>query len=202
MTTFRKRTKKDIVPVDKRVNAVPVYMDELNDLIDGINAFADVVESRATALETYQAGGTNTTEGKVSGIYTKEVTLDATTIVGTDAGDIGHAEGAILVTAPGATKILEFISAVLIYDFDTAAYTGGGDDNVIQLGTTAVSKPIAGADLLGAAADKIVYVNALGDADVALAANQPLAFHGTALTQPGTAAGTLSIRISYRVHTI
>jgi hypothetical protein len=131
-----------------------------------------------------------------------KVTLTADEIVGTDAGDIGHASGATLVAAPGAGKVLEFVSAVLSYTHDTADYTGGGDDNVIQLGTTTVSPAIAGADLLEASGDKIAQVTALGDADVALTANSTLNLHGTALTQPGTAAGTLDVFITYRVHTL
>lgn len=148
------------------------------------------------------AGSIGSAELADSVLKTATVELTADEIVGTDAGDIGHASGAELVAAPGAGKVLEFVSAVLIYDYDTAAYTGGGDDNVIQLDTTAVSPAIAGADLLEAAGDKIVQVTALGDADVALVANKALNFHGTALTQPGTAAGTLSVRITYRVHTV
>ena len=127
------------------------------------------------------------------------VTLTADEIVGTDAGCIGHSAGAVLVAAPGAGYILEFISAVLSYNFDTAAYTGGGDDNVIRQGTTAVSAAIAGADLLEDTADDIAYVNALSAADIKLTANSTLNLKGTALTQPGTAAGTLKVHIAYRV---
>lgn len=129
-----------------------------------------------------------------------EVTLTADEIVGTDAGDIGHSAGAVLVAAPGADKILEFVSAVLIYDFDTAAYTGGGDDLVIRQGTTAVSAAIAAADLLGDTADDIAYVNALSAADIKLTANSTLNLSGTAYTQPGTAAGVLRVKVAYRVH--
>jgi hypothetical protein len=140
-----------------------------------------------------------------SGINEKaaSVTLTATEIVGTAAGDIGHASGATLVAAPGAGYVLEFVSAVLIYDFDTAAYTGGADDTVIQNGDGAValSTAIAGADLLEAAGDKIVQVNALAASDQALVANKPITIQGTALTQPGTAAGTLTCHVTYKIHT-
>lgn len=135
-------------------------------------------------------------------IQTAKVTLTADEIVGTDAGCVGHSAGAVLVAAPGATKCLEFVSAVLSYNYDTAAYTGGGDDNVIRQGTTAVSAAIAGADLLEDTADDIAYVNALSAADVKLTANSTLNLKGTALTQPGTAAGTLDVFITYRVHTL
>lgn len=49
MAQLKKRDKKDITPVKYRVNAVPVYMDELNSLIDEVNpiiqVFSDVVPS-------------------------------------------------------------------------------------------------------------------------------------------------------------
>jgi hypothetical protein len=97
---------------------------------------------------------------------------------------------------------LEFISAVLSYSFDTAAYTGGGDDLVIRQGETAVSAAIAKADLLADTEDDIAYVNALSAADIKLTANSTLNLCGTAYTQPGTAAGTLKVFVTYRVHTL
>lgn len=133
-------------------------------------------------------------------IQTKEVVLTATQIVGTAAGDIAATAGAVLVAAE-ADVIHEFISAVLIYDFNTAAYTGGGDDVVIRQGTTAVSAAIAKADLLADTADDIAYVNALSAADIKLTANSTInLFAGTAFTQPGTAAGVLRVRVTYRSH--
>jgi len=167
----------------------------------------------AAVTGTLAVSGITTTSGNLvaenislqSGVVDKvaSTTLTATEIVGTAAGDVGHASGATLVAAPGAGYALEFVSAVLIYDYDTAAYTGGGDDNVIQNGSTAtaLSAAIAGADLLEAAGDKIVQVNALAATDQALVENMPLSLKGTALTQPGTAAGVLRCHVAYRVHT-
>lgn len=151
---------------------------------------------------TAGAGSIGSDEIADSVLKVKKVTLTADEIVGTAAGDVGHANGAILVAAPGAGKVLEFVSAVLSYNFDTAAYTGGGDDNVIRQGTTAVSAAIAGADLLEDTEDDIAFVSALSAADVKLTANSTLNLAGTALTQPGEAAGTLDVFITYRVHTL
>lgn len=125
-------------------------------------------------------------------------------IVGTSAGDIGHAAGAILVAAPGADYALEFISAILIYDYDTATYTAGGDDNQIENGDggVALSAVILGADLLEAGGDKIVQINALAATDQALVTNKAISLTGTALTQPGSAAGVLRCHVSYRIHTL
>ena len=150
---------------------------------------------------TAGAGSIGSDEIADSVLKVKKVTLTADEIVGTAAGDVGHANGAILVAAE-AGKVHEFVSAVLSYNFDTAAYTGGGDDNVIQQGTTAVSAAIAGADLLKDTEDDIVFVSALSAADIKLTANSALALAGTALTQPGEAAGTLDVFITYRVHTL
>jgi hypothetical protein len=136
-------------------------------------------------------------------LFHAETTLTVAEIVGTSAGDIGHAAGATLVAAPGAGYALEFVSAVLIYDHATATYPGGGDDNVIQNGdtATALSTVIAGADLLEASGDKMVTINALAATDQVLVANKPLSFKGTALTDPGTAVGVLRCHVAYKRHT-
>lgn len=202
MTTFRRRTKKDIIPVDKRVNAVPVYMDELNNLIDGLNTYADVVESRATALETYQASGENTTGGNVSGIVTKEVTLNRAAIIGTAAGQLGHADGVSLAPAPGAGYVLELISATLIYDFGVAGYGDGGNITINIEGGAALTGVVSAANSLGAAADKIVQFYPLATAGVALTANKGLNLEAAAAFTDagGTSTSTVSVRINYRIH--
>ena len=136
-----------------------------------------------------------------SEVLNVEVTLTATEIVGTSAGDLGHASGATLVAAPGVGFALQFIQAVLIYDYATAAYTGGGNDTFIQNGASAIalSTVIASADMLGAAGDKIVQVMPLSASDQALTANTPLTIKSTtAWTQPGTAAGVLRCNVLYR----
>lgn len=135
-------------------------------------------------------------------IQTAVVVLDADDIVGTDVGDVGSTGGYTLVPAAGAGTILEFVSAVLSYDFGTAAYTGGGDDLVIRQGTTAMTAPIAKADLLGDSEDDIAYVNALSAADIKLTANSALNLKSTAWTNPGTAAGQLTVNIMYRIHNV
>lgn len=133
-------------------------------------------------------------------LRTVEVTLTATEIVGVDAGDLGHAAGAVLVAAV-AGETHEFVSAVLIYDYDTAAYTAGGNDLVVRQGTTSVSAAITSADLLGDTSDDIAYINALSAADIKFTANSTINLKSTAWTQPGTAAGVLRVHITYRIHT-
>lgn len=127
------------------------------------------------------------------------VTLAEGVIVGTAAGDLGHANGAEVVAAPGAGYVLEFCGATVVYDHVTAAYTGGGDDLVFQNGdgTTALSGAIASADLLGASGDKMVSIAPLAT-DVPLVANKPITLKSTAWTQPGTAAGVVRVHVKYR----
>lgn len=130
------------------------------------------------------------------------VTIDSTKIVGTAAGDIGHASGAILVAAPSSAYTLEFVSAVIIYDYLTADYAGGGDDNVIQLGTVTQTAAIAGADLLEASGDKIVMLTPLAAVDLPMTVGTTINLQGTALTNDsGTAKGSLRVHITYRRHT-
>lgn len=166
--------------------------------VDSVNGFSVNETTVIDSSGNLAAGSVTSDELAVGVLKVVTVTLTATEIVGTAAGDIGHAAGAVLVAAPGAGLINEFVSAVLSYDFVTAAYTGGADDLVVRQGTTAVSAPIAAADLLGDTADDIAFVNALSAADIKLTANSTLNLAGTAYTQPGTAAGTLKVHIAYR----
>ena len=220
MSAIDKRNDKTFVP-KKGQKAIPAYLDYVNEVVDFVNNTNTALgASKADTISEYTSGSGVTVDGVVlkdsavtatgestltggiaqstnSVVKTKEVTLTATEIVGTDAGDLGHAAGAVLVAAQAGITY-EFISAVLVYDFDTAAYTGGGDDLVVRQGTTAVSAAIAAADLLGDTADDIAYVNALAAADIKLTANSTLNLKSTAWTQPGTAAGVLRCFVTYR----
>lgn len=140
-----------------------------------------------------------------SGVETTVLTtLTATTIVGTSAGDLGHASGVELVAAPGAGFALQFIRAIAIYDFATAAYTGGGDDTSIRIGGggAAITGIVTSANLLGASGDKIVRFDPLAAAALPVTANAGISINSTtAWTQPGTAAGVVRIYTTYRVIT-
>lgn len=141
---------------------------------------------------------------KVSQVITQEITLTATEIVGTAAGDLGHASGAVLVAGVSSAYAMEFVSAVAIYDFGVAAYTGGGNDTTINIGSggAALTGVVTSANLLGAAGDKVVVFNQLSTAALPLSVGTGLSMNSvTAWTQPGTAAGVLRVQVSYRLHT-
>ena len=131
-----------------------------------------------------------------------EVTIPAADIVATSAGKFGHASGVPLVADPGATKVVELISAVLIYDYATAAYTNGGNITVNINGGAALTGLVSAANSVGASADKIVQLVPLAVAGKALTANKGLNLvSSAAFTNPGTAAGVIRVKVAYRVHT-
>ena len=154
-------------------------------------------EARIVDLETIQEASYGTT---ISEIRVAEVTIPSANIVGTTAGDIGATAGAPLVAAPGAGYALDFVSAVIIYDYATGAYAGGNEDLVVRVGTVAVSPAIADADLIDAVADAIIKVNALGAADYALTENATINLFSTEITA-GTGAGVIRVKVAYRVIT-
>lgn len=210
--TLIKRTKKNFNP-KTNMGPVPVFAEYHNNVVERLNsvASADGALTADTIAESTSGSGVTIDDVKLidggvsltANVIQKTVltTLTAAEIVGTAAGDVGHADGAILVASPGSGYILQLVSAMLIYDYDTAAYTGGGDDTVIQLGTVAQTAPIAGADLLEAAGDKLVSLSPLGAVDLPGTVGTTLNLQGTALTQPGTAAGVLRCYVTYNVIT-
>jgi len=211
MATATKITKANFVPTNSEIQ--PVYAQKFNELVDVVNEIepadgtlvADTIsESTAAAGVTIDGltikdGGIEITDTVTE--YTVDVTLTATEIVGTDAGDLGHAGGAELVAAPGQGYALQFVNAVLIYDYDTAAYTGGaGDDLTVYINSVAVSGSIATADLITKAGDTVINLSAL-TTDHVLGVNSNINLASTAVTQPGTAAGVIRAKVTYRVIT-
>jgi len=131
-----------------------------------------------------------------------EVTISSDNITGTEVGQLGHSGGVVLVADPGATKVVELISAVLIYDYATAAYTDGGNLTININGGNALTGAVAKADSIGASTDKIVQFVPLATAGIVLTANKGLNLvAATAFTQPGDAAGVVRVKVAYRVHT-
>lgn len=138
-----------------------------------------------------------------TGVIQKEavVTLTAATIVGTAAGTLGHADGVTLVAGAGAGYTLELVSATAFFNGMGTAYTGGGDDTVIQLAQIPMTGVVSKINLLGATGDKIVMFKPLAITALPLTVNTALNIKSTtAWTQPGGAAGTLEVRIVYRLH--
>lgn len=202
---FPKRQYEKIKEIIDKINVIsPSTLALVGDTISENTAGAGVTvdgvllkDNKVTASGGISKGTANVTE------FTVLTTLTATEIVGTAAGDIGHASGATLVAAPTSDYTLEFVSAVAIYDYSTAAYTGGANDLVVAIGSggAAISGVCSTANLLGAAGDKIVYFVPLATAAVPMSVGTGISLRGTAYTNPGTAAGVLRVYTTYRVIT-
>lgn len=199
-----------------RASDVDAIITAVNNLIDGSIGTTDLtvagdltVGDDATVTGDLAVTGATSSTGLLtasSGIsqgtanvieYTVLTTLTATEIVGTSAGDIGHASGAILVAAPSSDYALEFVSAVLVFDYATAAYTGGANDMVINVGTVAATSALTDTNCIKATGDKVFRLGAIST-EKSLPVGSTINITSTAFTQPGTAAGVLRVYTTYR----
>lgn len=177
------------------------------DMVD--ENFSDITDG-TYAIPALTVSGTLTATGGIVPTatvteYTILVTIDSTKIVGSAAGDIGHADGAILVSAPGTGFATEFVSAFIIYERVTADFAAGNDDAVIQVGVNSAQVTMSGtitdSNLLTASADKMLRLGSIAT-EVVYADNGIISLTGTAYTNDGgTAAGMLRVHVTYRVHT-
>lgn len=105
----------------------------------------------------------------------------------------------LLVPPPGPGNVLEFISAALVLDFVSAAYTTNGDVTVrTSVTNTALSDTVAGAAWLLAAADQVTLVQALS-AEVSLDVNEGLEMV-VSTGDPAAGDSPARVRVVYRVH--
>ena len=128
--------------------------------------------------------------------------ISVANIIGTSAGQLGHADGFELIPSYGSDKVVELVSVVLIMDFDTAAYTGGGNTTInIGSGGSAVTGLVSNANFIQAAADKIIQFVPLAATFLTLTADRGYNLvTASAPTQPGTAAGVIHYKAVYRIH--
>jgi len=224
MAIAKKVTKSNHLPSEDD-GRFPVYSKQFNELVDVFNEFEStdgvltvdtISESTSDSGVTIDGvllkdgaitttdinnmtGGTRISANVVE--YTKEVTITSAEIVGTAAGDLGHAIGTTLIGDAGSGTVLQFVNAVLVYDYSTAAYTGGaGDDLTIYISGVPVSGAIATADLITKAGDAIINLSAL-TTDHTLTDGKSIYLKCTPVTNPGTAAGVIRVYITYRIIT-
>jgi hypothetical protein len=132
---------------------------------------------------------------KASGVIT------AAQIIATTAGNLGHANGVILVPAAPAGAINELESCVISMDFLTAAYTGGGNTTVnIGGGGAALTGLVNTTTFIQAASDVIIDLVPLAATNISYGtgANSLNLVTSIAPTNPGTAAGVIKWNITYR----
>lgn len=134
-------------------------------------------------------------------IVQKEIT--AAMITSTDAGNLGHADGVPLVADPGAGRMIELVSVIFEYTRDTATYGGGGNISINLNGSTAVTGVVSAANSLGNGASRLYLFIPLAAAATLLVENKGLNLvAASAFTNPGTAAGTVTVTVKYRVHSL
>lgn len=111
-----------------------------------------------------------------------------------------------LVAAPGAGKILEFISAVLLFDY-TGAYTESADNMGVKYENGSgvqVSDDIEATGFVDATADTVTFARKKVDGITAKTGceNKALVLHNTGDGEygGGNAANAVRVKVTYRVH--
>lgn len=127
-------------------------------------------------------------------------TIASADITGASAGQLAHAQGVELVAAGGAHVINQLVYAIIILDYATAAYTGGGNCSInIGSGGAALTGVAAASIFLTASADSITEFVPLAATKNVYTENKGLNLvAASAPTQPGTAAGVLRYVVGYR----
>jgi len=161
------------------------------------------------ASPTWTLVGTISSDTVTSAMMTEtlikyaEVAISSADIVSASAGKLSHAQGQILVAAPGAGKLLELLSATLIYDYAGAGYGGGGNLTVNwSAGGAALTGLVSAANSLGAGADKVVTFVPLSTAAIPMVVNAGLNLVTSSVPWTlGSATGVVRMKVAYRVHT-
>ena len=173
------------------------------DRIETVATETDLIEVR-DAAQTNDATAisiANAVKGVTGAIQYAEIAIPAADIVNTAAGKFGHAAGQILV-AGQTGKVVELLSAVLIYDYAGAGYGSGGNITVnISGGGAALTGLVSAANALGATADKVVLFVPLSTAGIAMVAGSGLNLVASAAFTAGSATGVCRVKVAYRVHT-
>lgn len=153
-------------------------------------------------VSTIGAGNVTSAKLAASLLRTATGTISSANITGTSSGQLGHANGVELVAAGGANVVNELVSCILINDYSTAAYTGGGNTTInIGSGGAALTGLASNAQFIQLGADGIVEFQPLAAAYKALTANVGINLvTASAPTQPGTAAGVFRYIVTYRQH--
>lgn len=127
------------------------------------------------------------------------VSLTAAQIIATTAGSLSSANGLIVVPAAPAGFVNVFQRGIVSYTFATAAFTGGGNTTFnIGGGGAALSGLIATTSLWQSATSVIYQFNPLSTvANAITTATSINLVTASAITNPGTAAGSAKVYVWY-----
>lgn len=138
------------------------------------------------------AGGVTTQYAEVSISAAAVATLRATPVS--------------LVAAPGAGKVLEFVSAVFLLDYTAPGFTETADNLAVKYENgsgAAASQTVECTGFIDQTADTITVGLAKNDAIVAKTGceNKALVLHNTGDGEFGNSGGsTLRVKVAYRTH--
>jgi len=123
--------------------------------------------------------------------------VDTTILIG-----FAHANGMVLVEGVGTGYVLEFVSALLVFDGDGTGYTAGGDVTInIGGGGEALTGLVSAANSFGNAGDRIYMFKPLSTAAISLPVNTSINIvSSVAFTNVGVSGATAKVHIAYRVH--
>lgn len=126
--------------------------------------------------------------------------ISSANITGTATGQLGNANGVVLVPAAPTGAINQLVSCVAAMDFATAAYTAGGNVTVnLSAGGAALTGLVTTTVFIQAAADIIVeFVPLAATKNTYTSANGLALVSSIAPTNPGTAAGVINWVTAYR----
>jgi len=133
--------------------------------------------------------------------YLKGTNIDYAEIAITSAELLAlNATPKTLVAAPGTGYVTEFISALLILDYVSAAYANNGILGVYETNAAGPvqSDTVALADFLAKTADTMVVLQALS-ADTTMLANKALVLT-MATGESITGDSPVRVKVAYRIH--
>jgi hypothetical protein len=148
-----------------------------------------------TAVPVFTAEGLSS----IPGLQLAITTLTPAQIIATTAGSLSHAQGLIAVPAAPAGFVNVLHRAIVSYTFGTAAYTGGGNTTFnIGAGGAALTGLIATTTLWQNASSIIqMFVPLSTVAFPITTATSINLVTASAITNPGTAAGTAKVYVWY-----
>ena len=123
-------------------------------------------------------------------IYVEEVALSAANIIAMYTTPVQ------VVAKKGAGKVIEFISAVVIVDYNSTQFTSGGVVSFREETSATVLSSTIAASVINAAADSITKVT---DTAVTLTENKGI-FISNATGAFATGNSPVRVKVAYRVH--
>jgi len=154
-----------------------------------------------TIMPSGEAGSVLSAMIAPSVIQTATGQISPANIIGTSAGQLGHAQGVVLVPAAPAGSANVLLSAVVAMDFLTAAYTAGGNTTVnISGGGAALTGLVNTTTLIQATTNVIINLVPLAATNnsYGTGANGLALVTSVAPTNPGTAAGVINWQVTYQ----